>query len=298
MSIIPLNAPVLGAHVDWLSMSCDRATSVAALFDWKKERFAELSEAGYVAKPWGDHGYRGERIDDVIFGFNGTSLLVQLRSDEARRNWRSLAVQATNISRIDLATTIKPRADVGALARDGYEAARRFRPQRARPTGCSIVEDSKGGQTLYIGSRVSENYGRLYDKGKQSGEEAYSGCWRYEVEYKGKTALAKGRALLAAPRETEAVTGDVHRWFSARGVDPRFRAGSGSLDSAVPGRLADDEAWLSYCRKCVQPRNRKLRGRRTWLEAAEACCGRIDQVDELRAAIAALEHQLVQLEED
>lgn len=296
MSSIPLIAPVIGAHVDWLSMTCNRESSVAGLFDWVKGRTGELREEGNVPKPWHQYGYQGARIAEVTYGIDRTSLLIILSGDEARRNWRPLANEATNISRIDLATTIKPSTDPGPLARDGYTAATRHSADRGSHRGCSIVEDSKGGTTLYIGSRASENFGRLYDKGRQSGKPEFAGAWRYEVEYKGKQALAKGRSLLAAPREPEAVTGDVHRWFSTRGVAPRFRAGSGSLDSPVPRRVADDEAWLSYLEKCVQPRNRKLGGRRTWLEIAEAACGRIDRAETMRLTIAALQRQLVQLD--
>lgn len=139
--------------------------------------------------------------------------------------------------------------------------------------------------------------GRLYDKGKQSGKAEYAGTWRYEVEYKGRQALAKSKALMVAPREAPAVTGDVHRWFSSRGVSPRFIPGAGSLDSAPPRGVADDETWLQYVRKCVQPRNIKLRGRRPWLEVAEAACGRIDRAVTMRVTIAALQQQLQELEE-
>jgi hypothetical protein len=62
--------------------------------------------------------------------------------------------------------------------------------------------------------------------------------------------------------------------------------------------MADDETWLEYVKKCVRPRNLKLRGRKSWLEIAEACCGRIDQVDELRSTIGLLQHQLHEFEED
>lgn len=47
--------------------------------------------------------------------------------------------------------------------------------------------DGKTGQTMYLGSRTSERFARLYDKGKQTG--MIDGTWlRWEVEYKGTLA--------------------------------------------------------------------------------------------------------------
>ena len=113
------------------------------------------------------------------------------------------------------------------------------------------------------------------------------------MEFKGKTALAKGKALLVAPDEARAVTGEVHRWFATRGVSPRFAAGSGSLDGPTGRRLAGDAAWLDWVTRCVQPRARKLRARLTWLQIAEAACGQVVDLVELQELVATLSQRLI-----
>lgn len=57
----------------------------------------------------------------------------------------------------------------------------------------SVVRSSDGGTTVYIGSRSSERFVRVYDKGVESGE---GGNWaRLEMETKGETAHMVAMAL-------------------------------------------------------------------------------------------------------
>lgn len=57
----------------------------------------------------------------------------------------------------------------------------------------SVVQSSDGGTTVYVGSRQSERFVRIYDKGIESGE---GGDWvRLEMETKGETAHMVAMAL-------------------------------------------------------------------------------------------------------
>jgi hypothetical protein len=95
------------------------------------------------------------------------------------------------ISRLDLAKDAVGEAidlrHIGALA------------LRKRYTGnaqsATVTTSSHGGYTLYVGSRVSERFARIYDKAAKNGEK---GDWiRAEIETKGRTAQTLARWLAA-----------------------------------------------------------------------------------------------------
>ena len=161
-----------------------------------------------------------------------------------------------------------------------------------RPIGYSLLQTSEHSDTLYIGSRSSDAYGRLYDKGAESKAEAYAGCWRYEVEYKRKPALAKARALWSSPDTEAAIQGDCYRWFSDRRVLPCFRPGAAVVGGEVPTEVADDERWLAWVRRCVQPRARELVKRYGWRYVAETCAGGIVSIEEWLSLTTGVEFEL------
>ena len=80
------------------------------------------------------------------------------------------------------------------------------------------------GDTLYCGSRTSPTFGRLYDKGLQTGA-AVAGRWfRYEVEYKGHVAQQVAKEAHVQPVDglAEWATTQVRAWFMKRGIVPVF----------------------------------------------------------------------------
>jgi DNA relaxase NicK len=106
---------------------------------------------------------------------------------------------------------------VTQLARQLYRDVGQAPSRNGRPPTRTLIRDSDGGQTVYIGRRVSENMGRLYDKGVESATNAPGTRWRYEVEYKGDQAWNAVQALLPVEEEARCVSSTVAQWFSSRG---------------------------------------------------------------------------------
>lgn len=72
---------------------------------------------------------------------------------------------------------------------------------------CSITENNEGGKTLYIGSRTSEGFMRVYDKGIESGS---GGDWiRIELELKGEKAITAMLAMFNAKDVSAWITGAI-----------------------------------------------------------------------------------------
>lgn len=63
-------------------------------------------------------------------------------------------------------------------------------------------------------------------------------------------------------------------------------------DSVDTKALADDERWLVWVRRSVQPRARELVARYGWRFVAEACAGRIQTVEQYLSLARDLEFEL------
>jgi DNA relaxase NicK len=117
---------------------------------------------------------------------------------------------------------------------------------------------------VYIGSRASDIFFRVYDKFEESGKEEYRGCVRFEVELKGR----KAKELWAAVGEGKV---NIHQMLSMlisllaeRGV----QVPSGELEAIEPIRFKKEKtleentlAWLS---RAVAPSVQKLASSHGW----------------------------------
>lgn len=127
----------------------------------------------------------------------------------------------------------------------------------------SRIVSSDGGETLYIGSRNSEQFGRLYDKGKHTGK-ADKGLWyRYEVEYKRSMAKAAARMIrdrIALDHDIGQVLSDlVWNWFNTRDTPPIFnRKGQVPLEVKAEIISTSDERKLAWLTSQVSPSVKSL----------------------------------------
>lgn len=99
------------------------------------------------------------------------------------------------ISRLDLAK------DLTGQEVDGQTIFERLKSGLNGGTARSIrrIENEQGGQTIYVGSRTSERYIRIYDKAQETGDTSKH-WWRMEVETKGETARLVSTALVEGNR--------------------------------------------------------------------------------------------------
>jgi hypothetical protein len=194
--------------IDWLNYTCYRLNTIGWYLIAK--RFPQ--EAWSATK--GHHGYTLAAINTaqcrVMINPEREDMGQHVQySGQCLNMYRNEVISARDIiqhhalygdicKRIDLAidirdSQIRPRDYYNKL--DGGSA-------RTKSKSWSIIEGNGGGQTLYVGSRVSEMMLRLYDKGIESG---IGGDWiRAELEIKGSRALEVSR-MLAVGQEHEAM---------------------------------------------------------------------------------------------
>lgn len=234
--------------IDWLTCSaCDEEHG--PLLACLAESITDLvAEGGYEKRPWSKWGFIGESARWVSFGRRSKDTLLVL-SGWAADAWARDAFRCcTNVSRLDLQVTVKTEPQEEGVARRGYDWLIANGPGARRNCTATILENSGGGSTLYVGRRSSERFLRLYDKWRESKEDAYEGCWRYELELKGQTALAVARNLCSSTERQRVIRATVHRYCADRGLEPLYTPdGEGLLllSPRPPTSLEQRCEWLS-----------------------------------------------------
>jgi DNA relaxase NicK len=155
-----------------------------------------------------------------------------------------------------------------------------------------LIQSEDRGDTLYVGSRASDQLGRLYDKGRQSGEDAYKDCWRWEVQYRRGPAMSVVRALLQTECEASAIAATVARWFTDRGVSAGYHTSGQPLLATGVRIVPDDERWLAWARRCVAPRAKGLAVRYGWRYVAETLVGHITTYEEWESLVRGVEFEV------
>jgi DNA relaxase NicK len=99
---------------------------------------------------------------------------------------------------------------------DLYRKMAHVPPLNGRPVKRTLIQNSDGGSTLYIGSRQSDLFARLYDKGVEQAACVPGQWWRLELEIKHERALTVARTLHFAVAHTQQLTSIVAGYFLDR----------------------------------------------------------------------------------
>lgn len=214
--------PVKEVGVDWMTVTCGDTERGELLQDSSFMWLQAEESAGNKIRPWSMSGFNGFHCGGVSFGeLNGTWLL-RLSGPTAQAHWRRAYHLSTNISRLDLQVTISDVEDGGALIRNHFaEATAHFATWR-KPPAIDVWKSNNGSATLYVNRRVSEQFGRIYDKAIESKLEHYRACLRYEVEFKGDVAPLVAQWVSEQENEAAAILNRVQRFFLERGILPAF----------------------------------------------------------------------------
>jgi len=207
---------VESASVDWMTCTATSRDSKADL--WRHGlRLLHAGECeGESSSAWHGNGYVGRKGSHFAFGARDDSVCLQLSSFQAEDEWRDCIRASENVTRLDLAVDTYFDPPMPGLAAKIYRDSRHVPSQNGKPPKKTLYVDTDGGSTLYVGARTSENFGRLYDKGAKE-KVAQSGTWwRWEVELKGRVAVAHADTLVRVDDHRVAIVQEVAAWFSRR----------------------------------------------------------------------------------
>ena len=209
---------ILDCGVDWITgTNSDRkpAQHLAQKALWI---MASELRNGNEKVPWSMSGYHGWKCGGVQFGDRGDSLMVRLSGPTAWWYWKDLYPLFSNVSRIDVQVTVQyERASSWVIAKHYRQAMRYFRLGKAKRT-IALYRSSDGSATAYLGRRISDCFGRIYEKGKESKLDHYQNCVRYELELKHDTATRAAKLLYDAEDHQRDSVSLIADWFRDAGV--------------------------------------------------------------------------------
>jgi hypothetical protein len=114
-----------------------------------------------------------------------------------------------------------------------------------------MIENERGGKTMYIGSRESEKFSRIYDKRDKSG--GVDEWWRYEIEIKGDTAKEISRTIVQPGVDLGSLFDAVA--FNMLNVPEltyqAFRGANLPISAPKIERVSDRERWIASQVECA-----------------------------------------------
>lgn len=256
--------PAWVAGVDWITCSAKLPSTMAALLRLGKALVDEEEGCGGVRKPWYFQGYAGYSAGQVSAGFKGSGVCVRASGAAAREHAAELIECADNVSRLDLQLTVRSDACGADFASSLYRSLLSAPRARGRPVERTLITSTYSGDTLYMGRRVSDQYGRIYNKSAEEKVNEDPLRWRFEVEYKRAYAKAAAAAYSASDRSIEWSTGRVVRWFADRGIRPPVSTLAGDSIRGAPRGTAEEAARLEWLKRSVRPAVRALAEKYGW----------------------------------
>lgn len=249
------------AGMDWLTAVSRNEIGGRNLEELYRVREAEAVTVGFLPTFDQKYGYEGFRCGKLFFGRRGESSMLIVSSSDAQQLAQVIDWENCHATRIDLQVTswrnyVENWAETQKAA---LENAIEANTGNKLPEPVLIVPRKGKGQTLAVGSRSSPRYGRLYDKGAESGDEYYASSWRYEVEYKGDAATHILRALRTARFGTDFILRSVAGQFDAWHISRTFNTQSPIRPAPLGKRRTDVQRKLDWLNKQVRGTVDKLR---------------------------------------
>lgn len=257
-------------RVDYVTLTARRQETRKALIVFGQTITVAEQRSGADVRPFAWQGYRGLSAGHVTWGDREDGSLLRLGGDLAAHHWRTAARAYDNCTRLDLAVTARRSPPARQLAEVAFERAREEIERGASNGLTSLVMDNRGGQTCYIGSRTSDRFARLYDKEKESAQEEYAGCWRWELETKGDVAVALLRQLVRADDAGPLARATVHQHFTSKGCRPPWPSTGEPAALSIKKPESDDATRLRWLRDQVAPSVARLTERGKLIEVLRA----------------------------
>jgi len=225
---------------------------VTATGDVRLERIGHKWVFGGLGRvrPWKFLNYTGRIGNNVAVGVNLKQLrfIVMAWGNMAKPVYEDIAhIPSARCTRLDMQITAAiPRIDIQGLYNDLKDIH-----------NVSIIL-SRRGSTLYVGSRNSERFGRLYDKGAEAFQRPGE-LYRYELEYKRATAHKAFMLLRDNYQDRQnIIISNVCEFFENHGIPvPEIKHNSNSIIHYATVER-DDIRTINWIRLQVIPALRRL----------------------------------------
>ena len=255
--------------IDWLTVtSSNRQTQqdMSLLF---REVIGKLQPDGMESRRWGMHGYVGLKCGGIRWGVREDSSILMLSGQLAQFHFPALLAMRVRPTRVDLAVTVELATAWHDLIQSCYAHCLGLNLSSRK---YCLITNTDNGATLYVGSRMSDQFGRFYDKAAEQGiKEDIGRLFRYEVEFKEDRAKAVASAILQRYGANDwltlaqSISDTVWSWFNSREVYPLWDKGTDKMSLEVTAKISDHQTTLNWLSVQVAPSIARLAraGKRT-----------------------------------
>lgn len=231
----------LSAGIDWVTCSKNEVAPGEPFDDLAHGLLHQSLQEGESVRLGTWLGYAGLRTASAFYGWLGRKAVVWLSGPHSPLPTVKLIEASDNVSRLDLQLTIESTPPDKALGRVNYRLAANYDGRPGMRPIVTEIHDTKNGHTTTVGSRISDQYGRNYDKGIESKIAPAGTLWRYEVEYKRAMAKKIAEQIALSSKVVDTAARTVWLWWMSRGVRPVPREPRGCpIDTRYPTRLEPD----------------------------------------------------------
>lgn len=260
------NALVVGYGVDW-----NRVTVDANLLQYKRDGVGMLrgvrdlagdSGRGNKPKSFSNSGYSGLALGAATIGYRKDSAWVELRSNGADRLWDFDWYDYSHCTRIDLRVDVVVVGDFELLGESlvkGYEYLASTYKRNGGWKIPSYVRRGKG-ETVYVGSRESSHFCRVYNKTVEGGYKSDLGdVWRFEWQFNNPLANEVSHGLRRRAERERVAFDTVMEYNKDNGLPTSFGFTPVFLGRFTAPRVdTDNQRSHEWLRRTVAPTVRRL----------------------------------------
>jgi len=248
--------PVIDAGIDYLTAFAEKGFR-SLEFERTADALAEYEiSAGQRLRPALIEGFAGSKGEHWFHGRRDDGNMLVLSGPLSARGATDVIPFATNVSRIDVQVTIQTPPAQESFVVDGWKMLESKSAARGRPGSYEIRVRRPRGETLYVNSRRSDRYGRVYDWGAAHKMAVPKSIWRFELELKRRMALNCAMACRQLPSVGTHCSRLVEGFFNSKGVDTPWRIGDGDLAS-LPLAESKTRKTLTWFESCLSITIRK-----------------------------------------
>lgn len=261
----PSDVSVTGVSsgVDWISATLGREEidNQSWLYD-SLHALEKIAMAGNVYKRRSLLGFDGWESAGCFVGSNDKMHYVQFAGHWANDAYPMIEHPKVHVSRIDLQVTVQYSEELLDEGKQQYGNAIDYNSllPEGRKRKVYLFIGSDGGDTVYVGAPSSEQRGRVYNKDKQSGDNAFKRSWRYESVYRNHYALVVFFKLITSVLPPpDFIVSTVVEFYRQRGIGIRgLDDWSGTVIEAPRRANTDVSTKLRWIKEQVAPTIRKL----------------------------------------
>lgn len=255
----PPHLEVISSGLDWLTTGATTPARVIAVETFMHRLQTESRAQGAEVRAWAANGYVGYTCDGCTIGSRGGHTIARLSGSAARIQGPSLLALAETVSRLDVQVTVRDLDGSRNWASIARASARQDKRVESGMTRQLYLTDGQGGDTFYLGRRVSTRFYRVYNKTAESKGEWPNGCWRFEIEYKGPRAEHWAEIIRRQKNTHDVGRSICAAGFRDYGIELPCDVLTSKWKDRAPVRITDSERQLEWLAKSVRPLIHKLK---------------------------------------